>query len=122
MAKITLEFNEEYEVMSGLFDVGPYFNMYSQNIIKGVVPSAQFKQKVVTYRHKVLLVAFVTDFAGIFDSTNTYNHSEDGGVCNLTKTLQYKLLITCGTFVKVNKKTKTQVVWVEDTRSVALTR
>ena len=37
---ITLEFNEEYEIMSGLFDVGPYFNMYSQNIIKGVIPSA----------------------------------------------------------------------------------
>ena len=42
---ITLEFNEEYEIMSGLFDVGPYFNMYSQNIIKGVIPSAQLKGK-----------------------------------------------------------------------------
>ena len=42
---INLEFDEEYEVMSGLFDVGPYFNMYSQEIIKGVVPSAQFKGK-----------------------------------------------------------------------------
>lgn len=37
---ITMEFNEDYEIMSGLFDVGPYFNMFSQNIIKGVVPSA----------------------------------------------------------------------------------
>ena len=41
---ITLEFDEEYEIMSGLFDVGPYFNAYSQNMIKGVIPSAQFKR------------------------------------------------------------------------------
>ena len=41
---ITLEFDEDYEIMSGLFDVGPYFNAYSQNIIKGVIPSAQFKR------------------------------------------------------------------------------
>jgi hypothetical protein len=26
---ITLEFDEEFEIMSGLFDIGPYFNMYS---------------------------------------------------------------------------------------------
>lgn len=38
--------------------------------------------------------------------------------CDLTQTLQYKLLITCGTFVKTNLKTKKQVVWVEETRSV----
>ena len=36
--------------------------------------------------------------------------------------MQYKLLITCGTFVKVNKKTRDQVVWVEETRSVELTQ
>ena len=30
------------------------------------------------------------------------------------------MLITCGTFVKTNKKTRTQVVWVEETRSVLL--
>ena len=42
------------------------------------------------------------------------------GKCDLRQTLQYKLLITCGTFVKVNKKTKQQVVWVEETRSVQL--
>ena len=40
---ISLQFDEEYEIMSGLFDVGPYFNVYSQNIIKGIIPSAQFK-------------------------------------------------------------------------------
>ena len=41
---ITLEFDEERSIMSGLFDVGPYFNAYSQNMIKGVIPSAQFKR------------------------------------------------------------------------------
>ena len=103
---ITLEFNEEYEIFSGLFDVGPYFNMYSQNIIKGVVPSAQFKGTTQDYRHAIFLTVFVPDFAGIFDSTNVIlNHEEDSAV-DLMDTLQYKLLIICGTFVKVNKKTK----------------
>ena len=37
---ITLEFDEDYAIGSGLFDVGPYFNAYSQNMIKGVIPSA----------------------------------------------------------------------------------
>ena len=37
---ITLEFNEDHAIGSGLFDVGPYFNAYSQNMIKGVIPSA----------------------------------------------------------------------------------
>lgn len=67
---ITLEFKQENEIMSSLFDVGPYFNNYSQNIIKGVIPSAQFKHVGRDYRHAILLVAFVPDFASIFDSTN----------------------------------------------------
>lgn len=46
--EVELQFDEEFEIMSGLFDVGPYFNVYSQNIIKGVIPSAQFKGKVST--------------------------------------------------------------------------
>ena len=72
---INLEFNEEYEIMSGLFDVGPYFNMYAHNIIKGVIPSAQLKGKQQDYRHSIVLLAFVPNFAGIFDSTNAiHNH------------------------------------------------
>ena len=43
LSMISLQFDEEYEIMSGLFDVGPYFNVYSQNIIKGIIPSGQFK-------------------------------------------------------------------------------
>ena len=117
---ITLEFNEEYEIMSGLFDVGPYFNMYSQNIIKGVIPSAQFKNREQNYRHTILLTAFVPDFAGIFDSTNAILDHEEENAVDLRGTIQYKLLIICGTFVKVNKKTREQVVWVEETRSVLL--
>lgn len=117
---ITLEFDEEYEIMSGLFDVGPYFNMYSQNIIKGVIPSAQFKSTQQNYRHTILLLAFVPDFAGIFDSTNVIAEHDEEGAIDLKNTLQYKLLIICGTFIKVNKKTREQVVWVEETRSVQL--
>ena len=84
---ITLEFDEEYEIMSGLFDVGPYFNMYSQNIIKGVVPSAQFKNSQQNYRHTILLLAFVPDFAGIFDSTNAIADHEEEGAVDLKNTL-----------------------------------
>ena len=70
--QIILEFNEEFEIQSDLFDVGPYFNDYSHNIIKGVVPSAQFKGQAQDYAHSILLVAFVPDFAGIFDSMNHF--------------------------------------------------
>jgi len=69
-----------------------------------------------------LLVAFVNGFEGIFDSTNAVLDHQQDGACDLRNTLQYKMLITCGTFVKVNKKTKQQVVWVEETRSIELTQ
>ena len=36
---IRLEFDEEQQIMPAFFDVGPYFNSYAQNIIKGIVPS-----------------------------------------------------------------------------------
>ena len=41
LESITLEFNEADT--DCCFDVGEYFNDYQHNIIKGVVPSAQFK-------------------------------------------------------------------------------
>ena len=107
--------------MSGLFDVGPYFNVFSQNIIKGVIPSAQFKGATIQqHRHSLLLVAFFQDFADMFDSTNAVWGYLGEQKCDLRRTMQYKLLITCGTFIRVNKKTKQQVVWVEETRSVQL--
>ena len=109
--------------MAGLFDIGPYFNIYSENIIKGVIPSAQFKRQEQTYKDVCLLVVFVNGFEGIFDSTDAvleHNQLEGEDPCDLRNTLQYKLLTICGTFVKVNKKTQTQVVWVEETRSVEL--
>ena len=36
---IRLEFDEEQMIMPAFFDVGPYFNGYAQNIIKGIIPS-----------------------------------------------------------------------------------
>ena len=72
--------------------------------------------------HSILLLAYVPDFAGLFDLTNAMLEYQGDEPCDLRDTLQYKMLILCGTFVKVNKKTKTQVVWVEDTRSVLLSQ
>ena len=120
LALIRLEFDEEAQIMPQLFDVGPHFNDYAQNIIKGVIPAAQYKREEQDFSHSILLLVFVEDFAAIFDSTNAILAHEGQGAVDLTQTLQYKLLITCGTFVKVNKKTKSQVVWVEETRSVML--
>ena len=54
----------------------------------------------------MLLVAFFEDFADMFDSTNAVLDYHSDGKCDLRRTMQYKILITCGTFVKVNKKTK----------------
>ena len=118
--QIQIEFNEEESIMPHLFDVGPYFNTYASNIIKGVVPSAQFKRKKMDYKDSLLLVAFVRDFDAIFDSTNAVLDHEGIGPVDLRNTLQYKLLITCGSFIKVNKRLKQQKVWIEDTRSVIL--
>ena len=70
--------------------------------------------------HTCLLVAFVDGNDGLFDSTRAMMEHDSSMPCDLSSTLQYKLLITCGTFVKTNKKTKKQVVWVEETRSVEL--
>ena len=54
----------------------------------------------------MLLVAFFQDFADLFDSTNAVQEYLGDAKCDLRRTMQFKLLITCGTFVKVNKKTK----------------
>lgn len=118
LESITLEFDEEET--NCFFDVGPYFNDYARNMIKGVVPCAQFKGQTQDYMHTCLLVAFVEGNDGLFDSTRAMMEHDSSMPCDLSSTLQYKLLITCGTFVKTNKKTKKQVVWVEETRSVEL--
>ena len=93
-------------VMPGLFDVGPYFNAYAQNIIKGVVPAAQFKRTPMEYANTVMLIAFVADFDALFDSTTAVLDHETHGPADLRNTLQYKLLITCGNLVNVNKRLK----------------
>jgi len=72
------------------------------------------------YNDNLLLVVFVNDFDAIFDSTNAMMDHEGPGPADLTNTLQYKLLITCGSFIKVNKMLKNQMVWVEETRSVQI--
>mmetsp|Transcript_26898 Transcript_26898/g.35974 ORF Transcript_26898/g.35974 Transcript_26898/m.35974 type:complete len:84 (-) Transcript_26898:394-645(-) len=72
------------------------------------------------YANTVLLVAFVANFDALFDSTNAVLDHDGAGPADLRNTLQYKLLITCGSFVKVNKKLKNQMVWVEETRSLQL--
>ena len=69
----------------------------------------------------ILFLAFVENFTAIFDSTNAYLAHQGDGPVDLRDTLQYKMLIMCGQFVKVNKRTRQQVVWVEESRSVMLT-
>ena len=53
-----------------------------------------------------MLLVFVQDFDAIFDSTNAVLDHEGVGPADLRHTLQYKLLITCGSLVKVNQKLK----------------
>ena len=84
---IRLEFDEEQMIMPALFDVGPYFNAYAQNIIKGVVPSAQFKRTPMEYSNNVLLVAFVADFDALFDSTTAVLDHQTHGPADLRSTL-----------------------------------
>ncbi len=106
--------------MAAFFDVGPYFNTNAHNIIKGVIPSAQFKRVEYPHTHSIMLLAFVSDFAAIYDSTNAVIAHGGESPVDLSQTLQYKLLITCGNQMKVNKISDSQVTWVEETRSVML--
>ena len=73
--------------MPSLFDVGPYFNANAGNIIKGVIPSAQFKRKSVDYNDTLMLLVFVQDFDAIFDSTNAVLDHEGVGPADLRHTL-----------------------------------
>ena len=69
--------------MAEFFDVGPYFNNFSQNIIKGLIPSAQFKRVQHSHSHSVILLAFVSDFAGVYDSTNAVIAHDGAGPVDL---------------------------------------
>ena len=55
-----------------LFNLGPYFNQYASQIMKGVMPTKQFKanDSEQIYRQSLLLTYFVKDFNALFDSVN----------------------------------------------------
>ena len=57
------------------------------------------------------------DFAAVFDSTNARRQ----GQTDLSGTLQFKLLITCGNFLSANLGKHKQLTWVEETRSTEVT-
>ena len=120
---IRLELDEETEIGAQCFDVGTYFNSYARNIILGAVPSGSLKSDQEAFTESVLLLAFVRDFKAIFDSTNAIlAHRGQEEFVDLSDTLQYKLLITCGTFLKVNKQQQPpqESNWIKETRSVKL--
>lgn len=58
------------------------------------------------YNDTILLVVFVQNFNAIFDSSDAVLDHEGAGPVDLRNTMQYKLLITCGTLLKFNKKVK----------------
>lgn len=122
LSAVTIEFNEEDAIMTDKFNIGQYFNQYASKMIPGPLPTGQFKDltEKPAYKQAVLLLAFVRDEADLHDSSLAFDEQSYQGVVDLTDTLQYKLLVVAGQLVKVNKKLKKQMVWVEDTRSVML--
>lgn len=91
--------------------------------MKGVLPTKQFmNDDNMTYRQNLLLVFFVNDFDALYDSANVINRSKKTGQTSydLRQTMQYKVLAMCSNLIKINKKTKKQVAWIEETRSIEL--
>lgn len=76
----------------------------------------------MTYRQNMLLVFFVNDFNALYDSVNVINRSKNTNRASsdLSQTMQYKVLALCSNLIKINKKTKKQVAWIEETRSIEL--
>ena len=54
----------------------------------------------------------------LYDTTVAINENAGESGALLADTLQYKLLTICGQLVRVNKKTRMQTAWIEDTRAV----
>ena len=48
-----------------------------------MIPSGQYKHEGREYAHEMLLVAFVEDFAALFDSTNAIAKHMTDGPCDL---------------------------------------
>ena len=116
------DFDRETENRVSQFTVGPYFNGYARNIIFGAVPSGSYKCEKDGFCDSLLLLAFVRDFAAIFDSTNAIIAHRGQEAVDLTQTLQYKLLIVCGTFLKLKNQHEElrETNWIKETRSVKL--
>ena len=62
-------------------------------------------------------MCFVEDFDAVFDSEISCR----AGETDLSRTLFFKLLTVCGTFLSFNEGKNKQVCWIEETRSVSLT-
>ena len=55
----------------------------------------------------LLLVAFVANFEDIFDSTIAFEEFKgELDICDLSRTLQFKMLITCGNFIHTKVRSK----------------
>ena len=67
------------------------------------------------FKHTFLLVGFVKDHAGIYDSVVAQAANQ-----GMEETLMYKLLTICGNLLNVNKGKKSAEVWLEETRSTLL--
>ena len=78
-----MDYDEDLATQANLFTVGEYFDTFAPKIIKGPIPSMMydhnqdmdFNSTLTSYRHQILLVAFVKDFDAIFDSTKKMNVS-----------------------------------------------
>ena len=118
-----MSYDEETAAGADKFNLGTYFEQYGPQIIKGVLPTRQFmNDSSMKYAQSLLLVVFVADFNDIFDSQNIIDLAKVAKLPNsdLRRTLLYKVLAFSSNLVKVNKKTKKQVAWIEETRSINL--
>ena len=85
-------------------------------MLKTVPPTRQFSDQgsKQVYKYSFFILCFVGNFEEMFDSVVALA----AGETDLSNTILYKLLTTCGTYLANNHGKKKQVCWVEQTRSV----
>ena len=89
-------------------------------MLKTVPPTRQFSDQgsKQVYKHSFFILCFAESFEAIFDSETALEE----GQTDLSNTIFYKLLTTCGFFLSNNAGKKKQVGWIEQTRSVQITQ
>lgn len=84
---MTIHYNEENATHADKFNLGQYFNQFASKIHKGPLPTRQFVNQGIhtapSYKHSLLLVAFVADEAEIADSVMALEEQSGRGVADL---------------------------------------